>query len=97
MTDKIKPLAPYVGHVIAIIIAIVGGWNAMNVRMYETDKKVEIFIEQNKYIIKRMDKTDDINQQKFEQFQSFIITNGNNYATLLAQNAMILERLKSVK
>jgi uncharacterized membrane protein YiaA len=90
MTDKIKPIAPYVGSLLTVVIAIVGGWNAMNMRLAETESKIKVLeLQQRQYVLdeKRQD-------DKLETLQNYYITSGQQYAIIATKLEMLLTKTK---
>jgi len=87
-TEKIKPLTPYLGSFITVVVAIVGGWNAMNMRLAETESKIKVIeLQQNQYSIAEK-KQDD----KLELFQNTYISTVQNIAIINTKLDMILDK-----
>ena len=89
-TEKIKPLTPYFGSFITVVIAVVGGWNAMNMRLAETESKIKVLeLQQNQYSIDEK-KQDD----KLELFQNTYISTVQSIAIINTKLDMILDKKK---
>jgi hypothetical protein len=88
MTDKIKPLAPYIGSLLTVTIAIIGGWNAMNMRLAETESKIKVLeLQQKQYIV------DEAKQDtKLEVLQNAYISSGQQFAVINTKLEMILDK-----
>jgi len=87
-TEKIKPLTPYLGSFVTVIIAIIGGWNAMNMRMAETDSRIKVLeLQQSQYVL-----TEKKQDEKLELFQSTYISTVQNIAVINTKLDMILDK-----
>ena len=90
MTEKLKPVTPYIGSVVTVIIAIIGGWNAMNMRMAETDSRIKVLeIQQSQYVI-----TERKQDEKLELFQNTYISTVQSIAIINTKLDMILDKKK---
>lgn len=90
MTDRLKPLAPYAGHIVAISISVIGGWNAMNLRMAETDGKIKVLEMQ----MKNAEINERKQDEKLEMFQSTYITTIQQIAIINTKLDMLLDKTK---
>ena len=90
MTEKLKPVAPYIGSVVTVILAIIGGWNAMNMRMAETDSRIKVLeIQQSQYGV-----TERKQDEKLELFQNTYISTVQSIAIINTKLDMILDKKK---
>ena len=90
MTEKLKQVTPYLGSVVTVILAIIGGWNAMNMRMAETDSRIKVLeIQQSQYAI-----TERKQDEKLELFQNTYISTVQSIAIINTKLDMILDKKK---
>ena len=94
MTDKIKPLAPYLGSLLTITIAIAGGWNAMGMRMSETESKIKVLELQYKQEIQQHQTDEERQDAKLETLQNAYIYSGQQFAVINTKLEMILDKKK---
>ena len=90
MTEKLKQVTPYLVSVVTVILAIIWGWNAMNMRMAETDSRIKVLeIQQSQYAI-----TERKQDEKLELFQNTYISTVQSIAIINTKLDMILDKKK---
>ena len=91
-TEKIKPLTPYFGSFITVVIAIVGGWNAMGMRMSETESKIKVLELQYQREIQQRETDEQKQDAKLETLQAAYIYSGQQFAVINTKLEMILDK-----
>ena len=90
MTEKLKPLAPYAGYIITVAISVIGGWNAMNLRMAETDGKIKVLEMQ----MRNSEISEKKHDEKLESFQNTYVSTIQQIAIINTKLDMILEKTR---